>query len=77
MLCKVIMVTGANSGIGKAAAILSGRDFGEDHDITRIARDFGAIFQDIIRPPFGYAPPGDQRIELIYGFDRSSVNCIQ
>ncbi len=58
------------------AAALSARAFGEEHDATKIARDFGAIFRDIIRPVYGFIPPEDTSIEFVTGFDRSSVNYI-
>ena len=58
------------------AATLSARAFGDGHDVTRIARDFGSIFRDIIRPGYGFMPPEAPTIELISGFDRSSVNYI-
>jgi hypothetical protein len=59
------------------AASLSAKAFGADHDITKIARDFGSIFRDIIRPAYGFMPPEDTSIEFVSGFDRSSVNYIQ
>ncbi len=58
------------------AAVLSARAFGDGHAVTRIARDFGAIFREIIQPGYGYVPPEDTSIEIIAGFDRSSVNYI-
>ncbi len=59
------------------AASLSAKAFGEAHDVTRIARDFGSIFRDIIRPGYGFMPPEDPTMEIISGFDRSSVTYIQ
>jgi hypothetical protein len=59
------------------AATVSAKAFGEGHDITRIARDFGGIFRDIIRPEYGFMPPEDTSMEIISGFDRSSVTYIQ
>ncbi len=59
------------------AAELAARAFGDDHEVTRIARDFGAIFRDIVRPGYGFAPPEDTSIELISGFDRSSTHYIR
>jgi hypothetical protein len=58
------------------AATLAAKAFGEVHDITRISRDFGSIFRDIIRPGYGFMPPEDPTMEIISGFDRSSVNYI-
>ena len=58
-------------------ASLATKAFGDEHDVTRIARDFGAIFRDIIRPGYGFMPPEDTSMEFISGFDRSSVNYIQ
>ncbi len=60
---------------GTAAALVA-RAFGDDHDVTRISRDFGGIFRNIIQPGYGYVPPEDTGMEIIYGFDRSSVNYI-
>jgi hypothetical protein len=51
--------------------------FGEQHAVTKIAKNFSGIFNDIYHPAFGYSPPEDATIELIPGFDRSSVNYIQ
>ena len=58
------------------AAALSARAFGKSHDVTRISRDFGGMFRNIIQPGYGYMPPEDTSIEIIMGFDRSSVNYI-
>ena len=58
------------------AATLAARAFGDDHDVTRISRDFGGIFRNIIQPGYGFVPPEDTGMEIIYGFDRSSVNYI-
>jgi hypothetical protein len=51
--------------------------FGEQHEITKIASNFSAIFTDIYHPALGFMPPEDMSIELIPGFDRSSVTYIQ
>jgi hypothetical protein len=59
------------------AADLAGRAFGKGHDVTRIASDFGGMFRYIVTPEYGYVPPEDPRMELIPGFDRSSVTYIQ
>jgi hypothetical protein len=58
------------------SAALSARAFGDQHDVTRIARNFGSIFRDIIQPGYGYMPPENTTMEIISGFDRSSVNYI-
>ena len=58
------------------AAGLSARTLGEGHEVTRIARNFGSIFRDIIRPEYGFMPPEDPTIEIVPGFDRSSVGYI-
>ena len=60
-----------------AAARLASRAFGRDHDVARIARDFGSIFREIVSPGYGFVPPGEPRIDLIPGFDRSNVTYIQ
>jgi hypothetical protein len=59
------------------SASLAAKAFGDGHDVTRIARDFGAIFRNIIQPGYGFMPPEDASMEIISGFDRSSVNYIQ
>ena len=51
--------------------------FGEYHNATKIAQDFSAIFKDIHHPAYDFMPPEDTTIELVSGFDRSSVNYIQ
>jgi hypothetical protein len=61
----------------KTAYQLCSEAFGNDHDVTRIAQNFSAFFKDIVRPGFDYLPPEDFEIELIPGFDWSSVNYIQ
>lgn len=58
------------------AAALSARAFGDAHILTRISRDFGAMFRNIIQPGYGFMPPEDTSMEIIMGFDRSSVNYI-
>jgi hypothetical protein len=58
------------------AAALSARAFGDAHILTRISRDFGAMFRNIIQPGYGFMPPEDTSMEIITGFDRSSVNYI-
>jgi hypothetical protein len=60
-----------------AAARLAVRAFGASHDVARIARDFGSIFREIVAPGYGFVPPGEPRIDLIPGFDRSNVTYIQ
>jgi hypothetical protein len=60
----------------KTAYMLCKDVFGEDHNVTRIAQNFSALFKDIIQPAFDYLPPEDVTIDLIPGFDRSSVNYI-
>jgi hypothetical protein len=60
-----------------AAATLARRAFGSGHEVARIARDFGSIFRGIVAPGYGFMPPGEPRIDLIPGFDRSSVTYIQ
>ena len=59
------------------AEALSREVFGNHHPVTQIAHNFSGIFSDIIHPAYGYIPPEDISIELILGFDRSSVNYIQ
>lgn len=51
--------------------------FGDGHEVTKIASDFSSIFRDIQHPVFDFIPPEDTTIELVTGFDRSSVNYIQ
>ena len=60
-----------------AAAGLARWAFGGGHDVSRIATDFGGMFRYIVAPGYGFIPPEDARIELIPGFDRSSVTYIQ
>jgi hypothetical protein len=59
------------------AARVAAKAFGDTHDVTRIAQDFGAMFRDIIRPEYGFMPPEDTTMEILSGFDRSSVTYIQ
>ena len=59
------------------AEALSREAFGNYHVVTKVASNFSEIFRDIIHPAFDFIPPDDISIELIPGFDRSSVNYIQ
>ena len=59
------------------AAYRCAKAFGDGHSVTKIAKNFSAIFKDVIRPVFDYQPPEDMTIDIITGFDRSSVNYIQ
>ena len=59
------------------ALTLSERGFGKVHPVTRIASSFDSIFGSITLPLFGYEPPRNTKIELVEGFDRSSVNYIR
>ncbi len=61
----------------KTSFMLCSEVFGDEHEVTKIAHNFSALFKDIIPPTFDYLPPEDITIELIPGFDRSSVNYIQ
>jgi hypothetical protein len=61
----------------QTAAELSRNAFGLDHPVTNIAENFSGVFHDIVHTQYGYVPPEDMSIELIPGFDRSSVNYIQ
>ena len=61
----------------KTVAKLCREVFGKEHTVTRIARDFSSVFKNVIMPAYGFVPPVDQTIELIPGFDRSSVTYIQ
>ena len=61
----------------RTAAELCLEVFGTKHPVTQIAENFSKVFNDIVQPSFGYLPPDDLSIELIRGFDRSSVTYIQ
>jgi hypothetical protein len=60
----------------KTAYLLCQEIFGEGHSVTKIAANFSVLFKDIIQPAFDFIPPEDVTIDLIPGFDRSSVNYI-
>ena len=60
----------------KNAYLLCAEVFGVDHPATKIAQNFTGVFKDIMPPTFDYLPPEDISIELIPGFDKSSVNYI-
>jgi hypothetical protein len=51
--------------------------FGKNHDVTRIASDFGKILNDIVIPKYMGIEPSDNTIELVTGFDESSTSYIQ
>ncbi|HOO54939.1 MAG TPA: hypothetical protein PLM24_10435 [Methanothrix sp.] len=45
---------------------------GEDHPATRIAADISGFLKDLVYPEAAWRPD-DERIEIVKGFDRSSV----
>ncbi len=45
---------------------------GEDHPATRIAADISGFLKDLVYPEAAWKPD-DERMELVEGFDRSSV----
>lgn len=52
---------------------VSARAFGKKHVVTRIARDFNSFFQGLVYATQDYMPPEDAAIELVRGFDKSSL----
>ena len=57
-------------------AILSEKAFGENHPVALIAKDFNRIFPEVMYSSLGWQPSNNMRIEIIPGFDKSSVNYI-
>lgn len=57
-------------------AILSEKSFGENHPVALIAKDFNRVFPEVMYSSLGWQPSNELRIEIIPGFDRSSVSYI-
>jgi hypothetical protein len=51
---------------------ISRESLGEDHPATRIAADISGFLKDLVYPEVAWKPD-DERIEIVEGFDRSSV----
>jgi hypothetical protein len=50
--------------------------FGEEHTVTEMARDIRRFLPYITHPESSWVPPSELNIELVDGFDRSSVTYI-
>ncbi|MCK4367112.1 MAG: hypothetical protein KAW84_04115 [Thermoplasmata archaeon] len=50
--------------------------FGSDHPTTKMAEDITQFFDYIVYPVFGWIPLKQSELELVEGFDRSSVTYI-
>ncbi len=50
--------------------------FGSDHPTTKMAENITQFFDYIVYPVFGWIPPKQSELELVEGFDRSSVTYI-
>lgn len=61
----------------KYVYLISKELFGENHVVTEIAKNFSSFIRNLIYPTYGYLPPTEFKIELVQGFDRSSVTYIR
>jgi len=48
--------------------------FGKDHIATQLAMDLSKFMPNLVYPIYGWKPPGEPRLELVKGFDRSSTD---
>ncbi|MFQ6127965.1 MAG: hypothetical protein ACE5QW_03590 [Thermoplasmata archaeon] len=55
---------------------ISKKLFGPDHPTTKMADDITQFFDYIVYPIYGWIPPKQSPLELVEGFDRSSVTYI-
>ncbi|MFQ6106328.1 MAG: hypothetical protein ACE5QF_01885 [Thermoplasmata archaeon] len=55
---------------------ISRRLFGPDHPATKMAEDITEFFDYIVYPVYGWIPPEQSQLEIVEGFDRSSVTYI-
>lgn len=53
---------------------ISERVFGKDHIATQLAMDLSKFMPNLVYPIYGWKPPGEPRLELVRGFDRSSTD---
>ncbi|QLJ52449.1 MAG: hypothetical protein Sv326_0274 [Candidatus Fermentimicrarchaeum limneticum] len=51
--------------------------FGDGHIVTEMAKDIRQFLPYITYPESSWAPPGELDIELVEGFDRSSITYIR
>ena len=57
-------------------AVISEKAFGENHPVAMIAKDFNRVFPEVMYSSLGWQPSNEMRIEIIPGFDNSSVSYI-
>ncbi len=50
--------------------------FGETHLTTQLAENMEKFIPELVYPEAGWSPEGDIKVEMVYDFDRSSVNYI-
>ena len=60
----------------RATYEISREVFGEGHTVTEMARDIRKFLPYIMHPQPSWTPPEEMCIELVEGFDRSSVTYI-
>jgi hypothetical protein len=52
------------------------RLFGGKHLTTQLAEDMGRFIPELVHPEAGWSPQEEIRVEMVYDFDRSSMNYI-
>lgn len=50
--------------------------FGEQHLTTQLAENMEKFLPELVYPETGWSPQGEIRVEMVYDFDRSSMNYI-
>lgn len=60
----------------RATYEISREVFGENHIVTEMARDIRKFLPHITYPGSSFLPPADLSVELVDGFDRSSITYI-
>ncbi|UCD14621.1 MAG: hypothetical protein JSW60_04160 [Thermoplasmatales archaeon] len=53
---------------------ISREHFGEEHLVTKFSRNMEQFFPFLVYPFYGWFPQSEVPIELIKGFDKSSIN---
>jgi hypothetical protein len=54
---------------------ISKKQFGENHQITKLATNITQFFPNLVYPIYGWQPSDETpQIELVPGFDRSNIN---
>lgn len=58
----------------RKAKEISDRVLGPDHPASQLAMDMSKFMPSLVYPIYGWKPEGEQSLELVKGFDRSSTD---